>query len=65
MTPPHCPNCPGHPALWKDTSTTAPGAADRWHWHCSACLRTYEPSPSHKVRFTYAPLSRQASLLGR
>ncbi|MFI6052972.1 hypothetical protein ACIBCO_23165 [Streptomyces violascens] len=65
MNPPNCPSCASRPPLWKDTSSTAPGAADRWHWHCVACLRTYEPSPSHKVRFTYAPLARQASLLGR
>ncbi|MFD9796531.1 hypothetical protein ACFWXK_36890 [Streptomyces sp. NPDC059070] len=44
--------------MWKDTSTTAPGAADHWHWHCTVCGQLYEPTASHKVRFTYAPLRR-------
>ncbi|MFF1480254.1 hypothetical protein ACFVYD_22320 [Streptomyces sp. NPDC058301] len=58
VIPPVCPACPTRPPLWKDTSTTMPGAADHWHWHCAACRTLYEPTASHKVRFTYAPLRR-------
>ncbi len=51
--PPYCPQCPTHPLLWKDTTTTRPGADDRWRWYCTRCERWWEPTPEQKQRFTY------------
>lgn len=51
--PPPCPQCPPPaPMLWKDTTYTRPGAADRWRWYCAKCTRHWEPAPSHRLEFT-------------
>lgn len=51
--PPICPRCPDKPTLWKETTRTAPGCPDRWRWYCAGCKAEWEPSPRHKLRFTY------------
>ncbi len=51
LKPPNCPHCPRRPPLWKDTSLTAPTAADNWRWHCAGCRREWEPTREHRERY--------------
>lgn len=51
--PPSCPNCPAHPALWKDTTQAAPGREDQWNWFCAGCRGRWRPTSEQKQRFTH------------
>ncbi|OKI10278.1 hypothetical protein A6A06_03115 [Streptomyces sp. CB02923] len=47
LATPGCPACRDRRRLWKDTSDSGRGQ-ETWHWWCSGCLQTFEPTPQHK-----------------